>query len=80
MFFEHDIILETPKLGAIENIDYGGQNISYQIHIGVTEHNGETVSNKILVFRIILYRIRNNLSSYPWKKCSDASKHVNFQL
>ena len=37
MFFEHDIILETPKLGTIENIDYGGQNISYQIHIGVTE-------------------------------------------
>ena len=29
MFFEHDIILETPKLGTIENIDYGGQNILY---------------------------------------------------
>ena len=43
-------------------------------------HNGETVSNKILVFCIILFRIKNNTSPYPWKKCSKASKHVNFQL
>ena len=43
-------------------------------------HNGERVSNKILVFFVIPYKIEINLSPYPWKNCSEASKHVNFQL
>ena len=43
-------------------------------------HNGERVSNKILVFFVIPYKIEVNLSPYPCKNCSEASKHVNFQL
>ena len=46
----------------------------------VLVHNGERVSNKILVFFVIPYKIEINLSPYPWKNCSEASKHVNFQL
>ena len=43
-------------------------------------HNGETVSNNIFVFCVIPYKIKNNLSPYPWKKRSEAFKYVNFQL
>ena len=44
----------------------------------VQGHNRNWVSNIIWDFCVIPCKIKNNLSSYPWKKRSEVSKHANF--
>ena len=81
--------LKTHKIGMTKIWHINKENTCSNPHFWVSEkkfdfqslasHNRNLVSNIILDFWVIPCKIKNNLSPYPWKEHSVASKHANFQ-